>query len=83
MMFHSSGRGTRASSPPVQNSFQEVFQGRLLARRASLDTGLKGAVRRSSRLGSHREADPGWDWEKAAHRFSLPRGRGRLPLRIL
>ncbi len=58
MMFHSSGRGTRASSPPVQNSFQEVFQGRLLARRASLDTGLKGAVRRSSRLGSHREADP-------------------------
>jgi hypothetical protein len=58
MMFLSSGRGARASSPPVQNTFQEVFQGRLLTRRASRDTGLQGAVRRSFRLGSHRETDP-------------------------
>ncbi len=58
MMFLSSGRGARASSAPVRNTFQEVFQGRLQTRRTSLDTGLQGAVRRSCRLGSHRETDP-------------------------
>jgi hypothetical protein len=57
VMFLSPGRGAQASTPPVQDAFREVFQGRLLARLASRDNASGGTQRRSALVGTTRKGN--------------------------
>ncbi len=57
VMFLSPGRGAQASTPPVQDSFREVFQGRLVARLSSQAKASGGTQRRSSLLKTTRKGN--------------------------